>query len=61
MTVNSNDTMAAETGRTTEGATLEVDRGFVENDSSYGTDGASELTSLNSSITAYVRSQISNA
>ena len=36
------------------GAMLEVDRDFVDNDSSYETDGQSELTSLSSSVTAYV-------
>ena len=36
------------------GSTLEVDRDFVDDDSTYETDGRSELTSLSSSVTAYV-------
>jgi len=47
----------AETAPTmTTGAesTVEVDRNFVDHDSSYETDGHSELTSLSSSVTEYV-------
>ncbi|KAH9830395.1 S-adenosyl-L-methionine-dependent methyltransferase [Teratosphaeria destructans] len=37
-----------------EAAALEVDSDLPDNDSSYGSDGASELTSLNSGVTKYV-------
>ena len=40
---------------TDRGQALEIDREFAESDSSYGSDSSSELTSLSSSITAYVR------
>lgn len=42
----------------TDASHLEVDRGFVDHDSSYDTDGDSELTSLSSSITAYVSTAV---
>ncbi|KAK4541438.1 hypothetical protein LTR36_008039 [Oleoguttula mirabilis] len=45
--------MAAEAAPAHEGAAIEVDRAFVDQDSSYGTDAQSELTSLSSSVTAY--------
>lgn len=47
--------MATDGAQAQEGAAIEVDREFVDQDSTYGTDAQSELTSLSSSVTAYVR------